>query len=139
MGGIIQAIKSEWLDREIDEALTRYQEEVENKERIIVGMNEFIIPPEEDVEIEHLEISYERGLERVEKIKSLRRKRDNEAVEASLKTLYGKSKGDSNIMPYVIDAVSHYATIGEVMGMVRLAHGNSYDPSETLSPSFPLE
>ena len=139
MGGIIEAMKSEWLDREIDESLIKYQKEVENKERIIVGMNDFVIPPEEDTEIDHLEISYEKGLDRVEKIKTLRRERDNQAVEASLKVLYEKSKGHENIMPYVIDAVSYYATIGEVVGMVRLAHGNTYDPSEVLSPSFPLE
>jgi len=139
MGGIIEAMKSEWLDREIDESLIKYQKEVENKERIIVGMNDFVIPPEEDTEIDHLEISYEKGLDRVEKIKTLRRERDNQAVDASLKVLYEKSKGHENIMPYVIDAVSYYATIGEVVGMVRLAHGNTYDPSEVLSPSFPLE
>jgi len=139
MGGIVKAIKSEWLDREIDEALIKYQEEVENKERIIVGVNEFVIPPEEDSEIDHLKISYEKGIDRIQKIERLKKERDNGAVEESLKRLYQISKSDENIMPYVIEANMNYATIGEIVGTVRVAHGNSYDASEVLDPPFPLE
>jgi methylmalonyl-CoA mutase, N-terminal domain len=135
----VKAIKSEWLDREIDEALIKYQEEVENKERIIVGVNEFVIPPEEDSEIDHLKISYEKGIERIQKIEGLKKERNNGAVEESLKRLYQISKSDENIMPYVIDANMNYATIGEIVGTVRVAHGNSYDASEVLNPPFPLE
>lgn len=139
MGGMVEAIKSEWIDQEIDAALTKYQAEVENKEKIIVGANEFIIPPEEDSQIDFLEISYERGLKRIDEIRQLKKERDNSKVERSLRKLYQASKGNENIMPYVIEAIMNYATIGEIVGTVRVSYGNSYDPSETLSSPFSLE
>jgi methylmalonyl-CoA mutase N-terminal domain/subunit len=56
-----------------------------------------------------------------------------------LKKLYQSAKGNGNMMPHVIDAIMAYATIGEIVGTVRVAHGNTFDPSETLSPPFPFE
>jgi len=139
MGGMLEAIKKGWVDQEIDEALTRYQDQVENREKIVVGMNEFTIPPEEDTQIDFLKISYERGIRRIDEVKRLKRERDNSKVEHSIKKLYRATKGKENIMPYVIDAIMNYATIGEIVGTVRVAYGNSYDPSETLNPHISFE
>jgi len=139
MGGMIEAIRSEWIDKEIDRALIKYQEEVESKERIIIGTNEFVIPPEEDTPLDHLEISYEKGLERIERLSQLKNERNNGEVEKTLRELYKKAKSDENIMSSVVDAIMTYATIGEVVGTVRLAHGNTYDSTEVLSPSFSFE
>jgi methylmalonyl-CoA mutase N-terminal domain/subunit len=138
MGGMVQAIKEQWVDREIDEALARYQDEVENKERIIVGSNQFVIPPEEDTQVAYLEISHERGLQRIDEVRQLKKDRDNGKVEASLKKLFKSAKENENIMPSVINAIMAFATIGEIVGTVRVAHGNSYDPSEILSLPFAL-
>lgn len=136
MGGIVEAMKTGWLDQEIDQALFQYEDEVESKKRIIVGMNEFIIPPEEDVSIAALNIPPELGAIQAEKVKRLKKERDNNKVREALKKLKERTMLGENVMPYVVEATKAYATIGEIVGTIRQAYGYDYDPAGVISSPF---
>ena len=137
MGGITAAIETKWLDREIEEASHRYQKEVEEKERILVGVNEFTIPPEEDAEVKVHRIPMETAETQIGMIRELKRNRNNRKVGELLKRLYdaaGEKK--ENLIPHMIDSSKAYATLGEVMGTVRQAYGYAYDPLHAIESPF---
>ena len=137
MGGITAAIKTKWLDREIEEASHRFQKEVEEKKRIMVGVNEFTIPPEEDAEVRVHRIPMETAKTQIEMIRKLKRNRNNQKVRERLKRLRdaaGEKK--ENLIPYMIDSLKAYATLGEIMGTVREAYGYDYDPLHAISSPF---
>jgi len=112
-GGMIKCIEDGYINREIEEASYRYQLAVENKERIIVGVNEFTTGDEEPTEIHKINPKIEE-IKR-EKLNELRNKRDNNKVESDLKNLEETAREDANLMPYIVEAVRHYATIGEMI------------------------
>jgi len=133
IGGITAAIESKWLDREIEEASHRFQKEVETKNRILVGVNEFTIPPEEDAEIRVHRTPPETAETQINMIKALRANRNGRQVKEMLKRLSGAAGGKKeNLIPYMIDALKADATLGEIMGTVREAYGYSYDPLHVL-------
>ena len=137
MGGITAAIKTKWLDLEIEEASHRFQKEVEEKKRILVGVNEFTIPPEEDAEVRVHRIPMETAKTQIEMIRKLKRNRNNQKVRERLKRLRdaaGEKK--ENLIPYMIDSLKAYATLGEIMGTVREAHGYAYDPLHAIASPF---
>ncbi|MFC1858599.1 methylmalonyl-CoA mutase [Thermodesulfobacteriota bacterium] len=138
MGGMFEAVKKGWVQDEIDKAVIQLQKEIENKERIIVGVNEFTIPREEDDEINILVIPTEDTKRQVEAVERLKNERDSAAVEKALKNLHGAAKSDENVMPYVIEAAKVYATVGEINGVIRVAYGDSYDPLEVIDPPCAL-
>ena len=137
MGGITAAIKTKWLDREMEEASHRFQKEVEEKKRIMVGVNEFTIPPEEDAEVRVHRIPMETAQTQIETIGKLKKNRNNQKVQERLKRLRdaaGEKK--ENLIPYMIDSLKAYATLGEIMGTVREAYGYDYDPLHAISSPF---
>ncbi len=137
MGGITAAIKTKWLDREMEEASHRFQKEVEEKKRIMVGVNEFTIPPEEDAEVRVHRIPMETAQTQIETISKLKKNRNNQKVEERLKRLRdaaGEKK--ENLIPYMIDSLKAYATLGEIMGTVREAYGYDYDPLHAIASPF---
>ncbi len=126
LGGVIPAIQIGFFQREIADAAARYQAEIDNKERIIVGVNEYV--EEEPLHIPLLEMDpqgYERQCRRLEQ---LRRERDNEAVRRALSDLAVAAEGDDNLMPYILEAVKAYATLQEVMDTLREVFGEYTEP-----------
>jgi methylmalonyl-CoA mutase N-terminal domain/subunit len=111
-GGMIKCIEDGYINREIEEASYRYQLEVEKGERIIVGVNEFTGANDEPVEI--LKINPKIEEMKRQNLKTLREKRDNGRVSSDLKNLEEKAIANENLMPYVVEAVRGYATIGEM-------------------------
>ncbi|MFC1905110.1 methylmalonyl-CoA mutase family protein, partial [Chloroflexota bacterium] len=138
MGGMFEAVRSGWIQTEIDKAGIWYQQEIESKERIIVGVNDFTIPREEDTEINILKIPTEATARQVENVKRLKRERDNAQVESVLLTLHKAAKAGENVMPYVIEAAKVYATVGEINGIIRQVYGDSYDPLGVINSPFSL-
>ncbi|MBW2220838.1 MAG: methylmalonyl-CoA mutase, partial [Deltaproteobacteria bacterium] len=137
MGGITAAIKTKWLDREIEEASHRFQKEVEEKKRIMVGVNECTITPEEDEEVKVHRIPMETANTQIEAIRQLKKNRNNQKVREKLKRLRdaaGEKK--ENLIPYMIDSLKAYATLGEIMGTVREAYGYAYDPLHAIASPF---
>jgi len=138
MGGMIVAIEKGWIDQEMEKAAYQYQKEVESKERIIVGVNEFTVPPEEDVQGDYHKTPSEVSEKREAALKELRETRDNDVVRKGLKRLNeaAEKKQRENLLPFIIEAVNAYATTGEILGTIRMGFGYTYDPFEVLSHPF---
>ena len=113
IGGVIPAIESGFFQREIADAAFRYQQELEQKRRIMVGVNEFTVDEEEPIEI--LRIDPKLESEQDERVREVRRKRDQAACTNALNRLRKAAAGTDNLMPYILDAVREYATEGEIM------------------------
>src|SRR3954470_8654081 len=117
MGGMIGAIESGFPQREIADASYRYQREVETGDKIIVGVNAFQSPDEEPIEI--LQIDQRAHERQVSKLAALRKRRDQAAVARSLDCLRRAAEGTENTMPYILEGVRAYATLGEICNALR--------------------
>lgn len=120
-GGMIRCIEERYINREIEDASYRYQREVESKERIIVGVNEFTNVNEEPVKIHKINPEIE-AIKR-ERLKELRSKRDNDKVKVALRRLEEAARGNENLMPFIVEAVRDYATIGEMSMALERVYG----------------
>jgi methylmalonyl-CoA mutase N-terminal domain/subunit len=118
LGGVIPAIKENFFQREIADASFRYQHEVEQKQRIIVGVNRYELEDEPEVEILRIDPALEG--EQIERVQALRRRREAAAVEAALARLKQAAAGDSiNLMPLLVEAAKAYVTLGEMCDALR--------------------
>ncbi|NLY86561.1 MAG: methylmalonyl-CoA mutase family protein [Tissierellia bacterium] len=117
LGGAPKAIEKGYIQREIQNAAYRYQMEIESGERIVVGVNKFQIEETEKKEILKVDRTVE--LNQKEKLARLKKERNNEEVERVLKLLKEKAETDENLMPYILDAVKAYATLGEICDVLR--------------------
>ncbi|MFP9191460.1 methylmalonyl-CoA mutase [Natrialbaceae archaeon A-CW1-1] len=119
--GILQGIDDGYFLREIQEASYEYQERVEREEEIVVGVNKFTIDEDTSPDILHVdETTQDRQLERLEQTKA---DRDDEAVEATLSALEEAIENDEKTIPYIVDAVKAYATMGEIMQVFERQYG----------------
>ena len=122
LGGMVKAIESGYVQREINESAYRYQLSVENGERIIVGVNKFQI--EEDIPINNiLKVDPEDEEKQKARLRKLKERRDNEKVKKALERVRKAAEGDENLMPPIIDAVRVYATVGEISDTLREVFG----------------
>ena len=121
LGGVIPAIEAGFFHSEIADSAYRYQQEIDSKRRIIVGVNDYTM--NEPITIPILEMDKEGEKRQFERLSRLRRERDNELVSAKLEALRQAAQGDENLMPYLVEAVSAYATLGEVCGVLRKVFG----------------
>lgn len=122
MGGMIKAIKLGYPQREITESAYRLQKMIEEKKMVIVGVNEFV--EEEKLEIPLLKINQlEVEKRQIEKLRKIKSERDNIKVTRLLNELRRAAEKEENIMPYVINAVRAYATLGEIMGILKEVYG----------------
>lgn len=122
MGGAVAAIEQGYMQQEMAAHAYEYQHEVEIGKRTVIGVNKFNDSKklaEQDVLTADLSVG-ERQIARLEKMKAAR---DNEAVKAALEKLREAAKGTENLMPYLIDAVKTYATLGEICGVLREEFG----------------
>lgn len=121
MGGAIPAIEKGFFQKEIADSAYKYQKEIDEKERIIVGVNEYKI--EEKYPIEILRIDPKVEEEQVARLQKLRRERDNRKVKEALEKLHYEAEKDVNLMPTIIEAVKSYATLGEICDVLRDVYG----------------
>jgi len=122
LGGVIPAIEMGYFQREIAEAASDYQRRVDSKRRIVVGVNEFS-KNNEEIEIPILEIRKEVEREQIESLKSLREKRNEETVDAKLKSITDACRTKDNLIPLIIDAAQSHATIGELVTSMKVVFG----------------
>ena len=121
LGGMIEAIESGFVQREIQEASYRYQLDVESKERIVVGVNEYRSDDEIPIPILRIDDAVDHGQrERLKKVKS---ERDNSKVKATLGRLNDVAKSRDNLMPSIIECVEAYASLGEISDTLREVFG----------------
>lgn len=128
LGGVLPAIDRGFFQSEIANAAYRYQQETDRNERMIVGVNGYA-DLEEDLQIPILKMDpagYERQLSR---LKRLRQERDDAQVQQSLAALRDAASGPENTMPFILDAVRAYATLGEITDVFRQTFGTYQEPN----------
>ncbi|VBB06332.1 methylmalonyl-coa mutase alpha/beta chain catalytic [Lucifera butyrica] len=122
MGGAVAAIEKGYIQREIQDSAFKWQMDVETKQRIIVGVNQFQI--EEKAPEGLLRVDASVGELQKKKLADLRAKRDNAAVQTKLAALEKAAQNENeNLMPFILDAVKVYATLGEICGVLRKVFG----------------
>ena len=128
LGGVLPAIDQGFYQREISNAAYQYQREIDANERTIVGVNGFADTSEE-LRIPILQMDpqgYERQLARIQRVKA---ERDSEKVGAALQALREAAQGTANTMPFIINAVREYATLGEITDVFREVFGKYEEPT----------
>ena len=130
MGGAVTAIEDGFQVHEIGDAAFAHQRSVDDNERVVVGVNQYVTesPPIADL----LRVDAAAAAEQVERLKILRRERDNMAVQISLARLADAARSpDANTIPLMLECVEHYATLGEICDILRQVFGE-YEPSASL-------
>jgi len=126
LGGVIPAIRKGFFQQEIANSAYRYQKEIEDKERVIVGVNEFVV--DEPSEVEPLRVTKEMLERQVRRIQKLRKDRDAKKHRKALDALAKACEGDANTMPFILDAVRAGATLGEICDVMREVFGVWEEP-----------
>jgi methylmalonyl-CoA mutase N-terminal domain/subunit len=122
LGGVVEAIKQNFFQREIAEASFRYQSEVEAKQRVIVGVNRYELEDEPEPELHRIDPTLEG--KQIERVQALRARRDPAAAERELARLTeGAARDDVNLMPIIVDAARAYVTMGEMCDALRSVWG----------------
>jgi methylmalonyl-CoA mutase N-terminal domain/subunit len=121
MGGMVEAIERGFPQKEIAESAYRFQQAADRKDKVIVGVNEFVQADEPPIEI--LYIGDSAADTQLAKLETLRRSRDNDAVQRALDRLRQDAKTTANLMPPILDAVRAYATVGEMCDALREVWG----------------
>lgn len=128
LGGVLPAIKKGFFQQEIAKAAYQYQKQIDKKKRTVVGVNDFVT--EEEMSIPLLKIDPELEREQVKQLKILRKERDNTKVEKALRDVERAAEaGDVNMMPYFMEAVRNYATLGETCQVLRDVYGEYEEPA----------
>lgn len=122
LGGVIPAIEMGFFQKEIANAAYRYQKEIEEKKRIIVGVNEFV-EHDEKIEIPILFIPPEVEVKQKEALAKLRAERNNEIVQEKLRELHQAAIDEKNLMPYILDCARNYVTLGEMVEELKKVYG----------------
>jgi methylmalonyl-CoA mutase N-terminal domain/subunit len=121
LGGVIPAIVKGFFQREIAESAYRYQKETDENKRIIVGVNSYKLDEETSIPILKMD---EKGEERqINRLKKLRTERDASKVQNNLQRLRKAAEGDENLMPFILDCIHSYATLGETCDVLREVFG----------------
>ncbi|WP_458185236.1 acyl-CoA mutase large subunit family protein [Haladaptatus sp. NG-WS-4] len=120
-GGMLPAIESQWVQRQIQDVAYDRQQEIEAGDRIIVGVNEFEVDEEPEMDIQ--EVTEEDERRQIDSLNEVREERDETRVEETLVALREAAECDDNLMPYIVDAVKAYATVGEICTVLRDVFG----------------
>ncbi len=128
LGGVVPAIEKGFFQKEIAAASYKYQKEIDNKERVVVGVNEY--PSDESVEIPILEMDPEGFDRQCARLKKLRASRDKGKFEASIRAIEKAAEGDANLMPHFIEAAKAKVTLGEMCDVLRGVFGEYREGSD---------
>jgi methylmalonyl-CoA mutase N-terminal domain/subunit len=132
MGGVVPGIEQGFFQREIGRAAYQYQQEVERKQRILVGINDYV-EPDEKLEIPILYIPDAVEEEQKQSLAELRRTRHDSGTKAALKALTAaaaSAPGEQNVMERILDAARAYATEGEIRNAMREVYGDYVESAE---------
>ena len=121
LGGVLPAIEAGFFQQEIADAAYRYQREIDNQQRVIVGVNDFV--NDEPLNIPILDMNPQGYEEQCARLDDVRQSRDNEAVARCLADLRRAAQGTYNLMPFILEAVKAYATLQEIMDVLRDVFG----------------
>ena len=138
-GGMAAAVASGYIDQEMEKAWMKRQREVEEKERIVVGVNEFVVPEEEDEEVVayHHQVDQELVQHHIDSVRELKKTRDQAKAQRALEDLRRAIEDEEgNLIEREKECCQAYCTTGEINGVKRMASGLPYDPMEVLEYPF---
>ncbi|HLI05162.1 MAG TPA: methylmalonyl-CoA mutase family protein [Ktedonobacteraceae bacterium] len=127
LGGVMACIQNGFFQREIAESAYRYQQEIDQHRRTIVGVNDYVM--DEEIKVPTLYIDRVGERAQIERLQRVRRERDQVAVRRALDNLRRVAEGTENTMPAIIEAVKAYATLGEIMDVFRSVFGEYMEPA----------
>ncbi len=127
LGGVFACIQNGFFQHEIAESAYRYQQEIDQHQRVIVGVNDYVM--KEEIKVPTLYVDYEGQRLHLERLSRVRRERDQSAVKRALEHLQRVAEGTENMMPAIIEAVRAYATLGEIMDVFRAVFGEYMEPA----------
>lgn len=127
LGGVLACIQNGFFQREIAESAYRYQQEIEQHQRTIVGVNDYVM--DENIKVPTLYVDYEGEKVHLARLKRVRQERDQSAVREALDQLKRVCDGAENTMPAIIEAVKAYATLGEITEVFRSSFGDYMEPA----------
>ena len=125
LGGSVHAIERGFMQAEIEQAAYDYQIALEEQQAIVVGVNRFAIENEQRPSLMHVDHTV--GERQAAKLAALRQRRDNELVQQRLQALERCATGTENLLPFIIDAVEAYATLGEISDAMRRVFGEQHE------------
>ncbi len=121
MGGMLRAIERGWVQREVQESAYQAQRGIDEGRDVVVGVNRYVAKEETPIPTLHIRPEVER--EQCERLAALRKRRDGAEVAARLSRLEGAAGGGENLLPFILDAVKAYATVGEISSVMRKVFG----------------
>ncbi|MFH0727247.1 MAG: methylmalonyl-CoA mutase family protein [Pseudomonadota bacterium] len=127
LGGIVKGISTGDVQRRVARQAYEYEKRLQNGEAIKVGVNKYTEGDNMEVELHQYDHSWAR--KQIEKLKELKRTRNNAAVKKSLDALHAAAKREMNVMPYLVDCCKAYATVGEMADVFRIVFGEFVEPS----------
>jgi len=127
LGGAVAAIEKGYIQREIVESAYRYQKEIERKEKIVVGVNEFKTEEKTPIPILRVDPAVEK--KQIERLNAIKRRRNHVKVRGVLDELRHAAEGEENLMPVILKAVKAYASLGEICGVLRDVFGEYKAPT----------
>jgi methylmalonyl-CoA mutase N-terminal domain/subunit len=128
LGGMVAAIERSYPQREIADASYRYQMAVDRKQKIIVGVNQYV---SDEKPIDVLQIDESVRASQIERLGKLRAERSGDSVNRHLSALRKAAQGTENLMPHIYDAVKAYATLGEICAALRDVFGTYEETAVT--------
>ena len=137
-GGMIAAVENGWFKAQIDRANFELSQSIDRGERAVVGRNVYTVPPESDRLLPITQVHIEPCEEQLHAVQEWKRSRDEQATVRALAALSRVARSPQNWMPSVIEASSAGATLGEILGSIREAHGLPYDPLGQITNSLPI-
>ncbi|MBV9173194.1 MAG: methylmalonyl-CoA mutase, partial [Chloroflexi bacterium] len=130
IGGMLSAIERGFPQREIADSAYRYQQEVDSHQRTVVGVNDFVQGNDEPISIPLHVITRESEERHLERLRRVRRERDQSALASALQRLENAARdGRENLMPFLMDAVRAYATLGDMCNTLRRVYGEYKEPA----------
>ena len=121
MGGMLRAIETGYVQREIQESAYRHQRAVETGDAVVVGVNRFQVEAEADISVLRVDPAIEQ--EQIERLRAVRARRDAVSVDTALAKLEEGARGTENLLPRILDCVQAYATVGEISNRLRNVWG----------------
>jgi methylmalonyl-CoA mutase N-terminal domain/subunit len=127
LGGVLPGIDAGFFQRELGDAAFHYQRQLETREKVVVGVNEFVTTAPIDIPVLKIDPEVERS--QIESLRYLRSRRNEANVRAALAGLQGATARDQNVMPFILDAVRAYATVGEMSEAMKTELGAYREPA----------
>jgi methylmalonyl-CoA mutase N-terminal domain/subunit len=125
-GGVLKCIEEGYFQRELAKSAYRYQKDIEKGERIIVGVNDYVM--EEEIDIPILKIDEKMAEDQIQSLKKIKETRDNDKVKRTLEELTACAKGNGNTMKAILECVRVYASEGEIVDAMRPIFGEYTEP-----------